>query len=98
MVVQTVDIVNYYPAESYTYSDESGDFESIVMEGGTVTSLSASAADSGSGSTATAGVAPATASIHWAGAADPVSAFPVRVLGVSGWVWLLGLMFLLMLG
>ncbi|RAK78988.1 glycoside hydrolase family 16 protein [Aspergillus fijiensis CBS 313.89] len=49
MVVQTVDIVNYYPAESYTYSDESGDFESIVMEGGTMTSLSASAADSGSG-------------------------------------------------
>ncbi|BCS03026.1 glycoside hydrolase family 16 protein [Aspergillus luchuensis] len=97
MVVRSVDIVNYYPAESYTYSDKSGDFESILMQGGKVSSLSASAdaSGSGSGSTTTAGVAPATASIQWAGASRPAcSQLNVPALRFSVSIWGLCMLFL----
>ena len=54
MVVEKVEITNYNPASSYTYGDESGDWTSITMENGTVTT-SSNGAETSSSTTASEG-------------------------------------------
>ena len=51
MTVQSVTITNYNPGSSYTYSDKSGDYTSIVVNNGTSSSTTGSTTSSSSTST-----------------------------------------------
>ncbi|BCR93457.1 glycoside hydrolase family 16 protein [Aspergillus luchuensis] len=53
MTVQSVSITNYNPGSSYTYSDNSGDYTSIVVNNGTSSSTTGSTTSSSSASTST---------------------------------------------
>ncbi|PWY83983.1 concanavalin A-like lectin/glucanase [Aspergillus eucalypticola CBS 122712] len=53
MTVQSVSITNYNPGSSYTYSDKSGDYTSIVVNNGTSSSTTGSTTSSSSASTST---------------------------------------------
>ncbi|PWY90007.1 concanavalin A-like lectin/glucanase, partial [Aspergillus heteromorphus CBS 117.55] len=64
MVVQSVAITNYNPGCSYTYSDESGDYTSIVVNNGTCSSSSGSGSTSSSSSTSAAAASSSGALIN----------------------------------
>jgi hypothetical protein len=76
MTVQSVNIVNYSPGSSYTWSDESGSWESIKVSGGSgIAGNSGSSGNSPSSSDpqATTSVASGSSAIHVSTAASSVS-------------------------
>ncbi|PSR83186.1 concanavalin A-like lectin/glucanase domain-containing protein [Coniella lustricola] len=83
--IQSVSIVNYNPAESYTYGDLTGSYESIEING--ASNSSASSASSASTTTATTGSAASaskTGAIFVSGTASAAGSSPTGYTGTTG--------------
>jgi len=70
MTVQSINIVNYSPGSSYTYSDESGSWQSIKVTGGSGITGSNQESSDTSGSSSSSG---SSASIASSSTADPAT-------------------------
>jgi hypothetical protein len=64
MTVQSVNIVNYSPGSSYTYSDESGSWQSVKVSGGSGISGSGGGGSSSSDAAASSSTVSGSAAIH----------------------------------
>lgn len=73
MTLQSVNIVNYSPGSSYSYSDESGSWQSIKVSGGSGISGSGGSSSSDSNSGATTSAVSGSSAIHVSTAASSIS-------------------------
>ncbi|KAF2090113.1 glycoside hydrolase family 16 protein, partial [Saccharata proteae CBS 121410] len=65
MYVQSVDIVNYSPGSGYKWTDETGDWTSIEVEGGSTGSNAGGGGSGGTGTTGTTGTTTSANSDMW---------------------------------
>ncbi|KAJ5679700.1 concanavalin A-like lectin/glucanase [Penicillium macrosclerotiorum] len=82
MYVKSVDIVSYYPAESYNYTDKSGSMDSIDIIGSVSGTTSVSSPSTSS--TSSASSQSSDSFITWASSATPTVIAPAASLGFTG--------------